>query len=94
MKAESRKPAGHERVVQLLEASQKGLQMNLNVQEVAALTGLSVSTLALYRQKGGGPKFFKISGSRAIRYRLNDVIEYMNASPIVKSSKESGFSDE
>lgn len=76
MKAESREPVGHARVMQLLEASQMGLELYLKVQEVAALTGLSVSTLALYRRNGLAPRYLKLG--RAVRYRLSDVIEFMD----------------
>ena len=48
----------------------------LEVPEAAEYLGLSKSTLDKWRCYGEGPKFIKM-GSRAIRYRLSDLDDYI-----------------
>jgi predicted DNA-binding transcriptional regulator AlpA len=48
----------------------------LREKEVVNLTSLALSTLRNYRCQGKGPDYVKVNG-RAIRYRLADVISYM-----------------
>jgi hypothetical protein len=75
--SDSMKPAGQERLAFLCEAHAKGWQLNIKVQDAAGLLALSVSNLNLLRLKGGGPRFLKFG--RSVRYRLGDVMEFMNA---------------
>lgn len=50
--------------------------------ETAALIGIKVGTLELWRQRGKGPKFAKLgSASQApIRYRRSDVVVFIEKS--------------
>lgn len=50
----------------------------LTVDEASILCGLSPRTLESLRQKGNGPKFFKI-GQRTVRYRRADLMEWIGA---------------
>lgn len=47
----------------------------VNEQEVSRITGLAVQTLRNYRYLGTGPVFLKVG--RAIRYKIEDIITYM-----------------
>jgi len=47
----------------------------LSIDDVAALTGLSSSTLAKRRCDGGGPAFFKIG--RQVKYDRTDVDKWI-----------------
>ena len=85
MKSMSMKPAGIERMALLADCHSKGVSLNIHVQDAAALTGLSVSKLNLYRLKGGGPRFQKFG--RSVRYRLADVMAFMDA-PTYASTSE------
>ena len=60
----------------LFEAHSKGLPLNIRVQDVAALTGLSVSRLNVLRLEGGGPRFMRFG--RSVRYKLGEVIRWMD----------------
>jgi len=71
------KPAGQERLAFLVDVHAKGASLNITVADAAGLTGLSVSKLNLYRLKGGGPRFQKFG--RSVRYRLADVMAFMDA---------------
>jgi hypothetical protein len=42
------------------------------------ILGVASITLAQWRARGEGPRFFRI-GSRAVRYRLGDVIAFRDA---------------
>ena len=56
------------------------LQMNWNfmtTKEAAALMGLKVNTLEIWRLRGSGPRFVKFG--RAVRYRLDDLEKYIEA---------------
>lgn len=85
MKQESMQPATPERLAVLADCHSKGVSLNIHVQDAAALTGLSVSKLNLYRLKGGGPRFQKFG--RSVRYRLADVMAFMDA-PTYASTSE------
>ena len=85
MKSSSMKPTGHEQMIFLLEAHTKGLPLNIRVQDAAALTGLSVSNLNLLRLKGGGPRFMR--SGRSVRYRLAEVISWMNRPDFASTSE-------
>jgi hypothetical protein len=50
----------------------------LNEKQLAERWGVSVRTLQAARVKGGGVPFVRI-GSRAVRYRLEDVLAYEQA---------------
>ena len=78
-------PATQERLAFLAVCHSKGVSLNVPVQDAAGLTGLSVSKLNLYRLKGGGPRFQKFG--RSVRYRLADVMTFMNA-PTYASTSE------
>lgn len=47
----------------------------LNEGDAAALLGLSPRTLSQWRWTGIGPRFHKFG--RAVRYKLSDLIEYV-----------------
>jgi predicted DNA-binding transcriptional regulator AlpA len=85
VKSASMQSAGQERMTFLFEAHAKGLPMNIRVQDVAALTGLSVSTLNLLRLKGGGPRFMRFG--RSVRYKLAEVIHWMNRADYASTSE-------
>lgn len=59
---------------------------------VSAWTGLSESTLARYRMRGGGPAFIKLTNNRqgVVRYRRSDVEAWI-ASRVRRSTSESGL---
>lgn len=50
----------------------------LKTREVAALLNIGFSTLEIMRMKGKGPKYVKL-GKHTVRYRKEDVIEWVNA---------------
>ena len=50
----------------------------LDEREAARLLAHPVRTLQAWRYRGGGPKFVKFS--RSVRYRLRDLIEWMDSS--------------
>jgi predicted DNA-binding transcriptional regulator AlpA len=79
------KPAGIERTAFLADVHSKGVSLNIDVSDAAALTGLSVSKLNLYRLKGGGPRFQKFG--RSVRYRLADVMAFMDAPTYARTSE-------
>jgi hypothetical protein len=85
VKSGSMRASGIERTAFLADVHSKGVSLNIPVQDAAALTGLSVSKLNLYRLKGGGPRFQKFG--RSVRYRLADVMAFMNA-PTYSSTSE------
>ncbi len=48
----------------------------LTEKDVAQALSLSVRTIQAFRLRGGGPRFIKI-GSRAVRYRPEDVSAFL-----------------
>jgi len=48
----------------------------LTEREVGELTHLALQTLRNYRHQGRGPVYLK-AGGRAVRYRLDDVVAFM-----------------
>jgi hypothetical protein len=48
-----------------------------DVNQASAITGLAVDTLAQWRLRGIGPRFFRIG--RQIRYRLGDLLAFRDA---------------
>lgn len=85
MKSMSMNASGIERLALLADCHSKGVSLNIRVRDAAALTGLSVSNLNLLRLKGGGPRFMRFG--RSVRYRLADVMAFMNA-PTYASTSE------
>lgn len=49
----------------------------LNEKEAAPLLGLSVRTLQQRRYLGQPPRFIRLPGGRAVRYRLSDLLAYV-----------------
>lgn len=45
-------------------------------EEAAAFTGIALATLNSWRSKGLGPRYNKI-GARSVRYRLSELIAFM-----------------
>jgi hypothetical protein len=54
----------------------------LDTNQAAAILGHATITLAQWRMRGDGPRFFRCG--RSIRYRLGDLIEYRNKQTIGK----------
>ena len=48
----------------------------LNEQDAAAYLGLSVRTLQAWRQRGGGPRFYKLG--RAVRYARSNLDAWLD----------------
>jgi predicted DNA-binding transcriptional regulator AlpA len=66
-------------------------QRFLNVREVAALTGVAVSSLNKWRMRADcGPPFLKL-GARRVVYDLDDVLAWMAAQR--RSSTKEGRAD-
>jgi hypothetical protein len=51
----------------------------LNTRQAAAFLNLHPKTLVMWRGKGCGPRYIHV-GERAIRYRLSDLDEFVQAS--------------
>ncbi len=65
----------------LLERYGNGERL-LTVEEVAEIFQISAAALARWRIDGNGPTFLKLgrSNSAPVRYRLSDIIEYVEQS--------------
>ena len=52
----------------------------LTAREVAELLGISIPTLARWRQTGAGPRFLKLGGRREniVRYRQADIAAFLD----------------
>lgn len=59
----------------------------LNEKQAAAFLGFTTRTLQAWRQRGGGPRFVRIS-SRAIRYRRHDLREWVESRLKSSTSEE------
>lgn len=57
----------------------------LDTTQVSVVLGVAPITLAQWRAKGQGPRFFRAS-ARAVRYRLGDVIAFRDAKAAGKVS--------
>jgi len=57
-------------------------KFTLTETEAASYLGLSRQTLANWRFQGRGPCYLKLKDSRAVRYRLSDLIAYQEKSVI------------
>ena len=53
---------------------------------IASFTGLSETYLRQLRVKGGGPPFSKVS-TKAVRYRVGDVISWMQSKTVTSTSE-------
>ena len=49
----------------------------LTVKELSEYLGISDETLRKYRMRGNGPKYLKLG--RAVRYKLEDVLEWLDS---------------
>ena len=61
----------------------------INENEVSVITGLSVQTLRNWRFQGKGISYIK-AGSRAVRYKLDDVLSFMEERKITPRESASG----
>lgn len=64
---------------ELLEARPDPEEL-MEERDAAALLGLSVKTLQNLRWQGGGPPYFKVGGRRKVRYRRDDLNNWLTAS--------------
>jgi predicted DNA-binding transcriptional regulator AlpA len=80
-KGRGKEPANHERVKELMEMSKQGLEMFITVNECAAIMGCSVGALATRKWRGAAPPYLKM-GPYLIRYKLSDVVTWMNGQTI------------
>lgn len=60
----------------------------LTPQDLQAILHITKSTVEQWRLKGIGPKFVRLPGSRLIRYRRQDVADYIAALVAVSSTTE------
>lgn len=60
----------------------------LNEHDACELLGYSVRTLQKWRVVGGGPKFIKVS-SRSIRYRVQDLLNWIAERTVTSTSDTS-----
>jgi predicted DNA-binding transcriptional regulator AlpA len=58
----------------------------INTHQVSELLGLAAVTLAQLRQRGSGPRFFRVG--RQVRYRLGDVLSYRDARTVARRDAE------
>jgi predicted DNA-binding transcriptional regulator AlpA len=54
------------------------LHRQINTAEAAEFLGLVVRTLEKLRQKGGGPKYVRIS-AKCVRYRISDLLAWQTS---------------
>lgn len=59
-------------------ATQAPPVVHLTIKDFAAREGVSENTVRQWRMRGYGPRSFTPKGSRLVRYRLEDVIEWEN----------------
>ncbi len=57
----------------------------IDTREVSRLLGLAAVTLAQLRQRGSGPRFFRVG--RQVRYRLGDVLSYRDARTVTSTKR-------
>ncbi len=58
----------------------------MTTNEVADFLGVTVNVLQIWRHKGTGPKYFKLS-RRAVRYREPDVFSWLK-SRVIETERE------
>ena len=61
-----------------MEAKNFDMKRPLTTPEAAEILGLRAGTLEAWRVRGGGPNFLRLG--RAIRYRREDLLAFMEAS--------------
>jgi hypothetical protein len=79
--------SGPDAVIKLRESLPDGLSPALTTEQAAAYTGLAVATLEGLRSRGGGANFVRY-GRKAVRYRLNDLDEWMAARTVSSTSEQ------
>lgn len=57
----------------------------MNEHDAAELLGYTVRALQNWRVRGGGPKFVKVS-ARSIRYRMRDLLDWIDAHTVASTS--------
>jgi len=57
-------------------------------QDICEIFHITKPTVEQWRLRGVGPRFVRLSGSRLIRYRRNDVMDYIEALVAVRSTTE------
>lgn len=57
----------------------------MNERDAAAFLGYTVRALQNWRVRGGGPKFVKVS-ARSIRYRMRDLLDWIDAHTVTSTS--------
>ncbi len=63
-------------LVKSAQSDREYLDQLLNETEVARMIGFTIRALQNWRVRGGGPQFVKIS-RRSVRYRRQDVLEWI-----------------
>ena len=63
-------------VAKVAQSEREYLDQLLNEGEVAQMIGFTIRALQNWRVRGGGPQFVKIS-RRSVRYRRQDVLEWI-----------------
>lgn len=59
-----------------------------NTQETAEMLGLSPATLEIWRSEGGhGLPYLKLAGG-AVRYRLEDILKFLDRSRVTPKGKK------
>ena len=61
----------------------------LTTEEASRFLKLRPNTLEIWRLKGIGPKFYRISG-RTVQYRLSDLMEFVEKSVRTSTSDQGG----
>ena len=54
----------------------------LNERETSLLTGIKIPTLRNWRHLGKGIEFLKLPDSRAVRYKIVDIVNFMEKNRI------------
>jgi predicted DNA-binding transcriptional regulator AlpA len=92
--------AAEDGAIERLSKLPKGQNMNTETQlhdssdrlinegEAAKCLGYTVRALQNWRVRGGGPKFIKVS-SRSIRYRIRDLITWIEDRTVSSTSDQS-----
>lgn len=62
-------------------APHRAIEPLLNEFDVARLTGMSVSSVRRWRLLRKGPKYLKICGGSAVRYKREDISAWLEACP-------------
>jgi hypothetical protein len=55
--------------------------------QAAKFLGFSPRTLQAWRYRGGGPRFVKAIGARAVRYRWRDLLEFQKLNVVGSTSE-------